>query len=272
MSCDAISEKTETWWRIATPAGPRFCMGRDDGQLELGEGDPFTGWRSLGACIPIAQSRVLPPVIPGTFYAIGSNYRNHIEKMAAAAGRKPIYYERPRVGYRANGALIGDGDAIVKPSDAGEEFQYEAEIVAVVGETLRNVTAERAREAIFGWTIGNDVSERNWQKIDQTNIRAKNCDTFKPMGPCIARLRDISGCRTRVSINGELVHDFSTSDMLFDAGEVIAEIARYNTLSPGDIVWLGTDERPRNLKPGDRMEIEITGIGVLRNHVVAQER
>lgn len=261
----------ETWWRIQTNEGPRFCKGRGD-LLEIGTGDPFCGWTPSGAAIPRSQARVLAPIIPGTFYAIGSNYRDHIEKMATAAGRKPIYYERPRVGYRANNALIGDGEAIVKPADAGEEFQYEAEIVAVVGETLRNVSAERARQAIFGWTIGNDVSERHWQKIDQTNIRAKNCDTFKPMGPCIARLPDISNCRTIVRLNDEIVHDFSTANMLFDAGEVIAEIARYNTLSPGDVVWLGTDDRPRNIKPGDRLEIEITGLGVLRNHVVAETR
>ena len=261
----------ETWWRIGTPGGPRFCKGRGD-RLEIGDGGPFDGWTPTGETIARNEARILAPIIPGTFYAIGSNYRDHIEKMAAAAGRQPIYYERPRVGYRANNALIGDGEAIVKPSDAGEEFQYEAEIVAVVGETLRNVTAERARQAIFGWTIGNDVSERHWQKIDQTNIRAKNCDTFKPMGPCIARRKDISDCRTIVRLNGMIVHDFATSNMLFDAGEVIAEIARYNTLSPGDVVWLGTDDRPLNIKPGDSLEIEITGIGVLKNHVVAQTR
>ncbi len=262
------SHAGEKWYRTETALGARHCVGRGD-ELIVVDGSPFGAWKPTGERLALSSARLLPPVIPPTFYAIGSNYRQHIEKMAATAGRAPVYYERPRVGYRANNALVGDGDAIVKPADAGEEFQYEAELVAVVGETLRNVTPARARDAIFGWTIGNDVSERHWQKIDQTNIRAKNCDTFKPMGPCIARLADLSGMRTKVTMNGVLLHDFDTLDMLFDAGEVISEISRYNTLSPGDVVWLGTDDKPRNMKPGDRLEIEITGIGVLRNHVVA---
>jgi 2-keto-4-pentenoate hydratase/2-oxohepta-3-ene-1,7-dioic acid hydratase in catechol pathway len=263
-----MSESYEKWYRIETAAGARHCMA-DGEELIVVEGSPFETWRRTDQRVKLSTARLLPPVIPSTFYAIGSNYRDHIEKMAAAAKRAPIYYERPRVGYRANSALIGDRDAIIKPADAGSEFQYEAELVAVIGRKIRNVTPAQAREAIFGWTIGNDVSERGWQVSDQTNIRAKNCDTFKPMGPCIARLPDLSGMRTRVTLNGVLLHDFDTTDMLFDAGEVIAEICRYNTMLPGDVVWLGTDDKPHNMKPGDKLEIEITGIGVLANHVAA---
>lgn len=256
------------WYRVQTEHGASYALERGS-NLILVDGSPFESWKETAQTVPRHSARLLPPVMPGTFYAIGSNYRDHIEKMAAAARRAPVYYDRPRVGYRANSALIADGDAIVKPADAGDLFQYEAELVAVVGKTMRNVSALEASAGIFGYTIGNDVSERDWQRKDPTNIRAKNADTFKPMGPCIACISDLSGMRTRVTLNGNLVHDFATANMLFSAGDVISEISRYNTLSPGDVVWLGADDRPLDMKPGDRIEIEITDIGVLRNHVVA---
>ncbi|MFT5438563.1 MAG: 2-keto-4-pentenoate hydratase/2-oxohepta-3-ene-1,7-dioic acid hydratase in catechol pathway, partial [Alphaproteobacteria bacterium] len=167
-------------------------------------------------------------------------------------------------------ALIAHGEDIVKPADSTDEFQYEAEIVVVIGKSGRNVTPDEAWDLIFGWTIGNDVSERTWQQSDPTNIRAKNCDSFKPMGPFILQGQDMRGMRTDVRLNDRQVHSFDTGDMIFDPGVVISEISKYNTLSPGDVVWLGTDDKPHNMKVGDMLEIEITGIGLLRNQVVAE--
>ena len=258
-----------TWCRLETQAGPSYGQVQED-HVDVVEGSPFGEWRAIGSRVPLAQAKLLVPVIPPVFYAIGSNYKNHVLKMAEAAGRKPVFYDRPRVGYRANSALIANGEDIVKPSDSSDQFQYEAELVAVIGRKARKVNKDEALSCIFGWTIGNDMSERVWQVTDQTNIRAKNCDTFKPMGPWIVQDPDFSTMRTRVRINGEVVHDFPTGDMLFDAADVIVEIARYNTLNPGDVVWLGTDEKPRNVKPGDDIAIDITGIGTLQNKVVAE--
>jgi 2-keto-4-pentenoate hydratase/2-oxohepta-3-ene-1,7-dioic acid hydratase in catechol pathway len=132
------------------------------------------------------------------------------------------------------------------------------------------VSADEATAGIFGWTIGNDVTERTWQRDDPTNLRGKNADTFKPMGPWIATGIEPRDMTTNVRLNGATVHSFPTGNMLFSAGEVISDISRTNTLSPGDVVWLGTDEVPRSLNPGDTIEIEITGIGALRNRVVAE--
>ncbi len=256
------------WCRVEAQAGP--CYGIvGDSSIELVEGSPFETWRKSGQSLPLESARLLVPVIPPVFYAIGSNYRGHVLKMAEAAAREPVFYERPRVGYRANNALLAHGGAIVKPADSSDKFQYEAELVAVIGKSGRNMSRQQAQDSIFGYTIGNDVSERVWQKNDQTNIRAKNCDTFKPMGPWIIQGGDPAQMRTLVRLNGETVHDFPTGDMLFDAAEVILEISKYNTLFPGDVVWLGTDDKPRNMKPGDDIEIEITGIGILKNHIVA---
>jgi 2-keto-4-pentenoate hydratase/2-oxohepta-3-ene-1,7-dioic acid hydratase in catechol pathway len=257
------------WCRVQTPDGPRFGLVEGE-TIAIVDGTPFDRYAKTGNTVSLADSKLLVPVVPGTFYAIGSNYRDHIEKMAQAAGREPIYYDRPRVGYRANSALIAHDEDIVKPADSTDEFQYEAELVAVIGKSGRNVTPEQARDLIFGWTIGNDVSERTWQRSDPTNIRAKNCDTFKPMGPLILQSKDMRGMRTEVRINGRQAHSFDTSNMIFDPAAVVSEISKYNTLSPGDVVWLGTDDKPHNLKIGDVLEIEITGIGLLRNQVVAE--
>ena len=257
------------WCRMETPEGPSFGLVEGD-RIELVEGSPFATFTRSGRFTPLAQARLLVPVVPPTFYAIGSNYHDHVIKMAEAMGRKPVFYDKPRVGYRANSALIAHGDNIVKPADAGEEFQYEAELVAVIGKTARRVSREEAADCIFGWTIGNDVSEREWQVKDPTNIRAKNTDTFKPMGPWIVQGVDPAHMHTQVRLNGVTVHSFPTGAMKFDAAAVISEISRYNTLVPGDVIWLGTDDKPLNMKPGDDLEIEISGIGTLRNKVVGE--
>ena len=117
-------------------------------------------------------------------------------------GREPIFYDKPRVGYRANSALTAHDTDIVKLADAGPRFEYEGELVAVIGKSARRVGAQETADCILGWTIGNDVSERDGQAKDTTNIRGKNADTFKPMGPWIVDMT------TNVSINGQLVGSF----------------------------------------------------------------
>ena len=257
-----------------------WCRFEKDGRAAYGlvegdtvttvDGDPFSQHRPTDAKLPLASVKLLVPVIPPTFYAIGSNYRNHVIERSKVKGfKEPKFYDRPRVGYRANSALIASGEDIIKPADSGPRFEYEGELVAVIGKRCRNVTPEEANACIFGWTIGNDVTERDWQKNDPTNLRGKNADTFKPMGPYIATDVDPRDMITLVRLNGETVHKFPTGNMLFSAGEVISDISRTNTLSPGDVVWLGTDELPKPIKPGDTIEIDISGIGTLRNRVVA---
>jgi 2-keto-4-pentenoate hydratase/2-oxohepta-3-ene-1,7-dioic acid hydratase in catechol pathway len=258
-----------------------WCRFEKDGRAVYGlvegetvtavDGNPFSQHRTTDTRLPLADVKLLVPVIPPTFYAIGSNYRNHVIERSKVKGfKEPKFYDRPRVGYRANSALIASGEDIVKPADSGPRFEYEGELVAVIGRRCRNVTPEEADACIFGWTIGNDITERDWQKNDPTNLRGKNSDTFKPMGPFIATGIEPRDMTTTVRLNGETVHKFPTGNMLFSAGEVISDISRTNTLSPGDVVWLGTDELPKAIKPGDTIEIEISGIGVLRNRVAAE--
>lgn len=258
------------WCRFDKDGWPTYGIVEGDSISDI-EGDPFRGYERTNVKYKLSDVKLLVPVIPPTFYAIGSNYRNHVIERSKVKGfKEPKFYDRPRVGYRANSALIPSGANIVKPKDSGPRFEYEGELVAVVGKTMRNVSPDEAAKGIFGWTIGNDITERDWQKNDPTNLRGKNADTFKPMGPFIATGIDPKDMTTNVRLNGKTLHTFATGNMLFSAGEVLSDISKTNTLSPGDVVWLGTDELPQSLKPGDLIEIEISGIGTLSNRVVAE--
>lgn len=258
---------TQTWCRYAYGGKDSFGIRDGDFIVEV-SGSPF-GEYSVGSNrIALSDVEILVPVIPGNFYAIGSNYRGHVLQRAQFKSGTPKFYDEPRVGYRANSALLANGGDIVKPRDAGPDFQYEGELVAVIGKRAKNVTPAEAEACIFGWTIGNDVTERTWQKNDPTNMRGKNADTFKPMGPWIVTGVNIADMITTVHLNGEQIHAFPTANMLFSPAEVISSISRYNTLHPGDVVWLGTDELPRNLMDGDEIAITISGLGTLHNKVV----
>ena len=142
-------------------------------------------------------------------------------------------------------------------------------MVVVIGKPAKDVAPESVDEYIFGYTIGNDVSERTWQADDRTLWRAKNADTFKPMGPWIDTDVDINVMDTIVRVNGEEVQNFKTNNMIFDIPTYISRMSQYMTLHPGDVIWMGTDGVGTNIKSGDVVEVELTGIGVLRNPVVA---
>ena len=234
------------------------------------DGVPFGAHTVTSTRHALGDVKLLVPVNPGTFYCAGANYREHIVKRAELFGREPKIPQRPDIGYRANNALIAHEENIVKPADAGDEFEYEGEVVAVFGKEARKVSRDEALDCIFGWTIGNDVSERGWQASDRANARAKNADTFKPMGPWMVTGFNPDDARTIVRMNGEVTDDFATGNMIFDVVDYIVEITRYATIHPGDVMWMGTDGMPKSMTPGDTVEIEVTGIGVLRNTVVAE--
>ena len=150
-------------------------------------------------------------------------------------------------------------------ADAGEKIHYEAELVVVIGKKIKNVSEQDALSAVFGYTIGNDVSERDWQKTDRTFFRSKNSDTFKPMGPWIETNFDIGQAKTRVKVNGNQTIEFDTKAMLFGISTFISRSSKYVTFYPGDVIWMGTDGTSPNIRDGDKVEIEITGLGTLTN-------
>ena len=257
------------WIRYQGPNGTRYGIVEGETIAEI-ETTPFDAWQRTGATAALHAVKTLVPVIPGTFYAIGANYLAH----AAAFGSPQVAAkgpDRPQPGYRANSALCAHDEAIVIPAESGG-IQYEAELVVVIGKTARYVAERDALSIVLGYTIGNDVSERTWQKADSGLWRAKNCDTFKPMGPWIETDVDLPSLVTRVRINGKQMLEFKTNDMVFGVERYIAEITKYMTLHPGDVIWMGTEGSDADMKAGDVIEIELDQIGTLRNHVVAEQR
>ncbi|MGB2201741.1 MAG: fumarylacetoacetate hydrolase family protein [Pseudooceanicola atlanticus] len=258
------------WARFDDAGAPRYGLVEGD-TLRVVEGNPFAGHSLTDRALPLAEVTLMVPVIPPTFYCVGLNYAAHVREVAERAGQVPNLPTQPDVGYRAQSALIPHDAPIIIPRDATEKVQYEGELVVVIGRQARHLTEETALDCVLGYTIGNDVSERSWQKSDRTLWRAKNADTFKPMGPWIDTEVRLEDMETIVRVNGNVTTRFRTADMIFGVRDFLVAITRYITLQTGDVIWMGTDGHAPNLRPGDRVEVEITGIGTLSNPVMAEE-
>jgi 2-keto-4-pentenoate hydratase/2-oxohepta-3-ene-1,7-dioic acid hydratase in catechol pathway len=258
------------WVRYEANGRPTYGILEGSDVVEV-EGDPFAGYRKTATRHPFAAVKLLVPVEPRT-YCAGLNYAEHVIQAARKRGQEPNLPKAADIGYRANNALIASGEAIVIPADATERVQYEGELVAVIAKKAKHLSERDALSCVLGWTIGNDVSERTWQAGDRTLWRAKNADTFKPMGPWIETDFDLAAAQTIIRVNGAEKDRFKTDSMIFGPAEFISRMSQYLTLYPGDVVWMGTEGAPENLKDGDVCEIEITGIGTLSNPLVREAR
>ncbi len=257
------------WVRFQHDGAVRFGIVEGDAIIPV-EGSPFGEHRRLTDRVALDTAALLPPVIPPTFYAAGMNYAGHAKEMSETLGSAAKRPAKPDIGYRAINALIGDKAPIVVPKDSSGRVQYEPELVVVIGKQAKHLSEADALSCVFGYTIGNDISERSWQATDKTLWRAKNSDTFKPMGPWIETDVDLDKLVTRVRLSGEKVADFPTNGMVFGVARYISEMTRYLTLHPGDVIWMGADSPTRDMVPGDTVEVEIEGIGVLSNPVLAE--
>ena len=255
-------------WARYISDGKTFYGIYEDEQINEVRGSPFEGYSLSDIKHKISDVKLLAPVIPPTFYAAGINYERHIREAAEILGRDPILPEKADIGYRAANAIIAHDEPVLIPKDATEKIQYEAELVVVIGKEVKNVSRENSLECILGYTIGNDVSERTWQAQDRTMWRAKNTDTFKPMGPWIETNVDLDQMETSVALNNKELLKFKTNSMIFGVEEYIHQITKYLTLHPGDVIWMGTDGASPNMSHGDICEITITGIGTLRNSII----
>ena len=215
----------------------------------------------------MSEARLPPPVVPRNFYAAGLNYLAHIE-WAKSRGRSYAVPTQPDIGYRSAAALIGSGHDIVIPADSPGPVHYEGELVAVIGRQARNLSEADALDCVRGYTLGNDVSERSWQKSDRTLWRAKSADTFKPMGPRIVSGIDPMNQVIEVRVNGRTVSSYNTKGMIFGVAKYISRMSRYVTLWPDDIIWFGCDGPTEPaLKDGDLVEVANEAIGILSNRV-----
>ena len=257
------------WIRYDRDGRARYGILEGD-RVEEVEGSPFESYERTRRRFAFGDVRLLPPVIPPTFYAAGHNYAKHTKEAAELLGTKIAVPAKPDIGYRANNALIAHGEPIVIPRSSAGKIQYEGELVAVIGKKVKHVSEAEALSCVFGYTIGNDVSERAWQAQDKTLWRAKNSDTFKPMGPWIETAIDLDALMTRVRLNGKQVAEFKTNEMIFGVATFISAMSQCLTLHPGDVIWMGADSPTLDMVAGDTVEVEISGIGVLRNPIVAE--
>ena len=250
-------------------AAPAYGILEPDDRIREVRGTPFDAHAPTGAVHRLADVRIEVPLVPRTFYAAGLNYVKHIREYAQLSGHAVAEPQQADIGYRAVNALIPHDGEVVIPSDA-KQIEYEAEVVVVIGKKAKNLSEADALSCVLGYTIGNDVSERLWQASDRTFWRSKNTDTFKPMGPWIETVFDIDAAETTVRLNGEVSTQFRTAEMLFDIRTFISRMTRYLTLYPGDVIWMGTDGKSPRIQAGDLVEVEISGLGCLRNRFVEQ--
>jgi len=257
------------WVNFSVPgAASAYGILESDDCIRAVRGSPFGTHEPTGAVHALADVKLEVPLIPRTFYAAGLNYVKHIREYAEQTGERIAEPKQADIGYRAVNALVAHDEAVVIPPDA-QQVEYEGELVVVIGKQARHLSEADALSCVLGYTIGNDVSERLWQASDRTFWRSKNTDTFKPMGPWIETGFDLDAAETTVRLNGEVRTHFRTGEMLFGIGTFISRMTRYLTLYPGDVIWMGTDGKSPRLKGGDVVEVEISGLGCLRNHFVA---
>jgi len=236
-----------------------------DGKIGPITGDIFGPFQREEAEIPLDEVKLLPPVLPSKIICVARNYAAHAEEHEAEVPDVPALFFKPP------SAVIGSGEEIVLPPQASR-VEEEAELVVVIGEGGRWIPAEDAREHLLGYTIGNDVTERFYQRQDLLWTRGKGFDTFAPIGPWIETEFNPADAMITCHINGELRQMASTRDMVFSVEQLVAFASSFMTLNPGDIILTGTPDGVSPLKAGDHVEISIEGIGTLENSVVQSDR
>ena len=223
---------------------------------------PFEDYQITGQTHPLSDVRLLAPVEPSKIVAIGLNYRSHL------GDREPPKVPEPFL--KTPSSIIGPNDTIVIPREAIEEgvnVQEEAELTVVIGKRCKRATKDNALSYVLGYTCGNDVSGRPWQRNDLQWWRAKSSDTFTPLGPFIVTDLDPDNLNLAARVNGETAQDSNTSDLLHNVPTIIEFVSRAMTLEPGDVIMTGTPGEPVDIKDGDKVEIEVEGVGVLSNPV-----
>jgi 2-keto-4-pentenoate hydratase/2-oxohepta-3-ene-1,7-dioic acid hydratase in catechol pathway len=228
------------------------------------------------AIVPLADVRLLAPVPrPGKLICIGLNYRDHAAESNVAVPTTPVTFSKYTT------AVIEPAAPVILPA-ASQQVDYEAELAVVIGRRAKHVPRERAFHHVLGYTNLNDVSARDLQFADKQWQRGKSCDTFAPMGPAVVttdEIPDPHALRIRLRLNGETMQDSSTSQLIFGVDQLIAFLTETVTLEPGDVIATGTPsgvgfarKPPVYLTPGDIMEVEVEGLGILSNPVLAEGR
>jgi 2-keto-4-pentenoate hydratase/2-oxohepta-3-ene-1,7-dioic acid hydratase in catechol pathway len=228
----------------------------------LHRGSPFIAWEPTETVVSWESARLLAPVIPTKIVAVGRNYAEHAAELGNDVPEEPVLFLKPPT------SVIGPLQAIVLP-DQSDNVHHEAELAIVIGAVTRNVRIEDVGPHILGYTAANDVTARDLQRKDGQWTRAKGFDTFCPLGPAIdTELDPQEGLGILCRVNDEIRQSGSTVDMVFGVGEIVSYISSVMTLLPGDVVLTGTPEGVGPIEAGDKVEVEVEGVGVLVNPVV----
>jgi 2-keto-4-pentenoate hydratase/2-oxohepta-3-ene-1,7-dioic acid hydratase in catechol pathway len=237
----------------------------EDGTVYAASGDPFSGLTRGDAAGDLDRLTLLTPVQPGKIVAIGLNYALHVTENdpSRTVPDEPVVFMKPI------SSLLPHGGVIEMPP--ADRIDYEAELCVVIGKRTKRVSEADALDAVLGYTCGNDVSHRDYQRKDGQWVRAKGFDTFCPLGPVVETELDPSAVSVQSRLNGELRQDSNTKHLIFDVPFLISFVSNVMTLEPGDVIMTGTPEGVGPMKPGDTIEVEVEGIGTLRNTTRARD-
>ncbi len=237
---------------VGVADGDRIVLYSGSSLLDIGQ--------ATKESIPLADASLLAPVAPSKIVAVGRNYAEHAKELGNEAPSEPIIFLKPST------AVLAPNGTIVRPPQS-QRVDFEGELAIVIGRRARNLLAKDWRTVVRGFTCANDVTARDLQKKDVQFTRGKSFDTFCPLGPCIETDLDPSALSLRTLVNGETKQNGNTHDMVFDCAFIIEFITAVMTLEPGDVILTGTPAGVGPLAAGDRVEVQIEGIGALRNVV-----
>jgi 2-keto-4-pentenoate hydratase/2-oxohepta-3-ene-1,7-dioic acid hydratase in catechol pathway len=251
--------------RIRHSGQDYYARWLDEATARLWTAAPWDGGTETDRLVPIRDGSLLPPVTPSKIVCVGRNYRAHAKELGNEVPKEPLLFMKPP------SALLPPEGTIELPP-ASERVEHEGELALVIGRRLRHAPdAATARTAIWGATCANDVTARDLQKKDVQFTRAKGFDTFCPIGPWIETDLALESLRLTLRVDGATRQDGNTRDMVFPPGELVAFVSRIMTLLPGDVILTGTPEGVGPIAAGNTVEVEIEGIGVLRNRVMGVE-
>lgn len=228
-------------------------------------GHPFGEIQLTGEPRPLADVRLIAPVLPSKVVAVGRNYADHAAELGNDVPAEPLIFLKPST------SVIGPHETIAYPEELSKRVDYEGELALVIGRLCRQVPAERAAEVIFGYTCANDVTARDLQKSDPQWTRGKGFDTFCPMGPWITTGLDVSDLAISTTLGGEVKQSARTSQFIFGIPQLIAYISQVMTLLPGDVILTGTPAGVGPMSVGDQVSVAVEGIGTLTNRVVSRD-
>jgi 2-keto-4-pentenoate hydratase/2-oxohepta-3-ene-1,7-dioic acid hydratase in catechol pathway len=262
-----LSADREILYGVYDPGQPR--------RAKIVEGDLWSGYRIPGR--EAGVEKLLAPVVPVNILALGINYKKHGDETAMSYPDQPILF------IKASSSVTGRDAPVILPAAGPDRVDYEAELAVVIGRTVKNISPGEARDCIFGYTCANDISARDWQFDRQKGqwARGKSFDTFCPLGPWIVtpdEIADPNDLAIRCLLNGQIVQEARTADMIFNVETIISNLSRSMTLLPGTVILTGTPEGvgftrqpPLFLQPGDTVSVEIEKIGTLTNRVIREE-